>query len=974
MTVVAALAASAVAAIAFLTLASRAQAEPGDISITQFTTTPLASPIALNPLQAGSHPNIRLRVQFCTAPPPDPDLGIFFCSDEEFGTPGPVGRLKDFILHLPPGMLGNPQSVTPCPYHLFLAVSCPQSAAVGYAITRATNNNGPPIVNVPTSLFRVQELGLEPARLGTTTTFSTPPGPFPVLIGLRSTSDYGIDSALENVPFVLGQLPAKVMEIDTVLCAQVPCHPTNGNDVTTVVPNDPSTAEPFAVIPTSCDLAQTEVEVRSWEYPDKPVTARSDYDTLTNPTDPQDDQFTPTGCESVPFDPDVTVTPDSTDAGQPGGYEVAIDYGDYADDTTWSAALRDADVKLPQGVSLAPGAGVGLQECTAEQFGVESYGPPLIANSNPVKCPEGSEIGTVEVRSPVLPNGDPALDGDPNFPAPLTGKAFFGPSSAVGRPTPEHPWKLFIVLEGYGLRVKLSGDVSVSENGQVRTVFSQQPEVPFTLFKLHTRGGDKAVLANPTSCTAQTGDVLLTGYSGATKPIAPSVTMTGCTDPQPFQPAIESVSADPNTAGAFSQSHVTFTRPDGHAMIERLTLHLPAGATGSLNVVPLCPAATVEALSSDPSANCSEDSRVGNIKTTVGTGNGLVTVAGSVYLGQPIKGGDAASFVIVVPAKVGPINLGRVIVVNGVRLRPEDTGVDVYSAKIPTILEGIPLALRKIEINVDRDDFFLNPTGCDTRTFTATFASDTGLGASSSAQLTATGCDALPFKPKLRLSAGAKGFTKPGAHPPLQAVVTQKLGEASISKARVVIPDLIRPNVPQFQKPGALCNDLQLAQRACPELSNIGTARVKTPLLPFGLKGPVYIVLPTGSPLPNLAVFLRGGGLEVLLNARNGFEGIKILNTFDAIPDVPQSYFELNVKGGSNGILNAFFDLCKRKKRGKLPGVDTTFTGQNGKVARSKPRMIVRGCNGKKKKKSKRSSTALGQVRPPAIAARLRSH
>lgn len=946
------LVAAAAVAVALLWLPVAARAAPGDAEITQFSVTPLPSPLAANsdcasitptpcPSQAGAHPNLRLRVQFCGPTVVDPDAGSIYCTDNQWAG-GPTGRLKDFILHLPPGLLGNPASVTPCPTHLFLVVACPAESVVGFAVTRATNNNSDPIVVVPTPLYRVEETGLEPARLGTGVTNSTPPGPFTVAINLRSTGDYGIDSTLQNVPFVLGQLPAKVMEIDTVLCAQAPCHATNSSNATSVVANDPATAKPFAVNPTSCDLAQTTVEVRSWEDPSTPVTAESNYDNLTTPGTPiETPSFAPTGCGNVPFNPGVAVTPDTTAAGQPSGYTVAINYPNYKDSTIWQSALKDADVTLPEGVSLAPGAGVGLEECTAAQFGVESYSPTLglVANGNPVKCPEGSAIGTVTVNSPVLDQ-------------PLSGTAYFGPASAIGRPTPANPWRLFIVLEGSGLRVKLSGDVSVTESGQVRTTFLSQPEVPFVNFVLHTRGGDNAVLTNPTTCTAHSGNIVLNGYSGATKTVTPTVTPTGCLDPQPFQPVIDSVSADPNQAGAFSKSHVTFSRPDGHAQIQRLALHLPAGATGSLNVVPLCPAAIVRALASDPSANCSDDSKVGNVRATVGTGNNLLTVPGSVYLGQPVQGGEAATFVIVIPAKVGPINLGRVIVVNGVRLRPEDSGVDVYSANIPTILEGIPVPLRKIQINVERDDFFLNPTGCDPRTFTATFASDTGLGASSSTTLSATGCDKVPFKPKLRLTAGAKGFTRPGSHPPLQAVVTQKAGEAAITRARVVVPDLVRPNVPQFQKPGALCNEVQLAARACPALSLIGSAKVKTPLLPFGLSGPVYIVLQAGSPLPKLAVFLRGGGLEVLLNAKNGFQGIQILNTFESIPDVPQSYFELNIKGGSNGILNSFFDLCKRKQRG-LPGVAATFTGHNGKVVSSKDKLQVKGCGAKKKVKAK---------------------
>jgi hypothetical protein len=115
---------------------------------------------------------------------------------------------------------------------------------------------------------------------------------------------------------------------------------------------------------------------------------------------------------------------------------------------------------------------------------------------------------------------------------------------------------------------------------------------------------------------------------------------------------------------------------------------------------------------------------------------------------------------------------------------------------------------------------------------------------------------------------------------------------------------------------------------------------VITPALPFKLSGPVHIVLRAGSPLPNLVIFLRGGGFEVVLSAGNGFQGVQILNTFDSVPDVPQSRFRLSVKGGADGILINQQDLCKAKK----PTFDSTFTGQNGKTASAKPKLEVRGC------------------------------
>ena len=47
-----------------------------------------------------------------------------------------------------------------------------------------------------------------------------------------------------------------------------------------------------------------------------------------------------------------------------------------------------------------------------------------------------------------------------------------------------------------------------------------------------------------------------------------------------------------------------------------------------------------------------------------------------------------------------------------------------------------------------------------------------------------------------------------------------------------------------------------------------------TPVLPFQLSGPVYVVQEVGSVLPKLYVVLEGHGLRVVLHARNSFHRI----------------------------------------------------------------------------------------------------
>jgi hypothetical protein len=145
-----------------------------------------------------------------------------------------------------------------------------------------------------------------------------------------------------------------------------------------------------------------------------------------------------------------------------------------------------------------------------------------------------------------------------------------------------------------------------------------------------------------------------------------------------------------------------------------------------------------------------------------------------------------------------------------------------------------------------------------------------------------------------------------------------------------------------------LCTDAQAQSRTCPPKSLVGSARVITPVLPFELNGPVHIVQEIGSILPKLYVYLRGGGFEVLLKARNRITGVRTENTFDFVPDVPQSYFELKIfggkSGGKTGLLNNFFDLCKTAVDSKSRRVEATFNGHNGAVKNARFPVRVEGC------------------------------
>jgi hypothetical protein len=898
-------------------------------------------------------------------------------------------QIRRFLLQLPPGLLGNPLVVPSCPAKQWVASDnrnfpgqgCPYGTQVGQANTRTiTLGFLQFMIIAPTGIYRVPENGLEPARLGTDVLVGDPPGPVPIQIKLRTSpagADYGINSAVIDLPKNLGGPQAAISEIETNLCAYAPC--TVPRDPLDAAKNydEPVTTErlpgarPFFVNPTSCQPAIGTLAAWSWRHPEV-MDSRTSTDVVNNQVVPS---FTPTGCDKVPFDAHLSVDPtENTQAGAPSAQQVAIDYchpapptrtpascvngTDYADDEIWESALRHADVTLPEGMTLSPGGGVGLEGCDFEQFGVTSAGKQ--DNDDPPTCPKGSQVGTITVDTPVLPDGA------------LSGKVFFGCNrvrpapdqdydkpclTTSGRPTPDNPWKLFLYIEGAGLRIKLVGDVDVSPTGQIHNKFLEQPLVPFNRLEINLRGGDRSIIANPdgpantdtadpSDCESHTGNALLTGWADTPSQnvdkkatSTPTVTPTGC-DPKPFAPSVDQAGSDPEQAGANTTSFITISRGDGQPDIKSLKLSLPVGAVGSLSAVPKCALAAAQA------GTCPDGTRVGTVKTTVGTGNSLLATSGSLYLAEPSVNGDAATLALVVPAKVGPIDLGQVVVLNRVMLRPSDTGVDAVTTEIPNILEGVPLHVRKIEIRVDRPGFFINPTGCDPRPLIATFNAYDGQTATSTINLAAKGCENLPFAPKLRLIAGAKGQNAQLKHPPLTAIVTQGPGEANIKSSQVILPDLLRPNAVQFNVPGGLCSDAQFAARACPAPSLAGSARVITPVLPFQLAGPVYVVQEVGSVLPKLYVVLRGEGLEVVLRARNSFlKAIKTINTFELLPDVPQAYFELKIRGGPGGILNNFYNACGVGRQKSHRQFDYTFTGQNGKVVKKVAMLEQEGCN-----------------------------
>ena len=201
-------------------------------------------------------------------------------------------QLRRFLLQLPPGFLGNPEAVDECPADRWVTSDnrqspgqgCPFSTQVGHSNTRTLTvpfSSAAP-VNAPTGLYSVPVNGLEPARLGTNVLFGDPPGPMPIAIKLRSTGDYGLNSAVIDLPKNLGGPQAVITEIETVLCGYAPCsvpldparYDFNYDQPVTVAPLPG--AKPFFVNPTSCKPAISTLQGWSWLHPEVTASKTSD--------------------------------------------------------------------------------------------------------------------------------------------------------------------------------------------------------------------------------------------------------------------------------------------------------------------------------------------------------------------------------------------------------------------------------------------------------------------------------------------------------------------------------------------------------------------------------------------------------------------------------------------------------------------------------------------------------------------------
>jgi hypothetical protein len=687
----------------------------------------------------------------------------------------------------------------------------------------------------------------------------------------------------------LGQVPP--------LPVKVSLRPDGGLDTT--ITGIPETVSGLPTVINSMDLHLGDVAPVFMTTPTncRPATTTIVATTRSDVTHSASDSFTPTNCAAVPFTPGASITVANPARAQPSGYTVGLTIP--ATGNPRQAHVRTARVVLPAGTSLSPGVAQGLQACSPQQFG---------APGAPAGCPAASQIGTVRFDTPLIGT--------------LTGKVFFGTPAAGAYP-------VLVAVDQHGVRIKLTGTVTLDpRTGRITTLFDNLPQVPFTAFALTFNGGDRAVLANPGTCGSKALTATLTPWSGnAAKTATAGFTVTGCpAGGVPFRPTLQ-VTSDSTAAGRPAGAlSITIARPDGDQDISRVETVLPPGLAASLTGVPMCP---------EPAAStgaCPAGSRLGSVTAQVGTGASPVSLTGGVFLTGPAEGG-LAGLAIVLPGRVGPVDLGTVVVRAGLLLRPEDGGVTVRTAPLPAVVGGVPVSVRSLTLRLDRPGFALNPSSCAVQAVRANLTAAGGATAVAQAPYQATDCAGLAFTPHLAVTLNARGPAGARHQPRFTTVLTIPPGQAAASSTHVTLPARFSLETTAIK---GVCSLSQQAADSCPEASRVGTVTAQTPLLPVPLSGPVYLAQQAGQLLPGLRLAL-GGPVQLRLSGALGLSQ-PLVAKFDGIPDVPLSRLELTFDGG--GPLKVLGDPCT----GSALAATGELTGHNGESATAPARVRMLGC------------------------------
>jgi hypothetical protein len=833
-----------------------------------------------------------------------PDLHTYF----KLKGAGAPEVAKNISFDLPRGMFGNPRVLFTCSALDFSLQQCPTNSQAGLITLHANYGGDPNFLLGTAPIYTVEPGPEEAARFA----FIVPVLEIPVVIPVtvRSATDYGLRFTVSGItqltPLASADLSFWGFPADPVHNPQRFAKGSPGNpagcpesaDTSCIaVPNQASLPVlPFTGNPSVCGAPmRTTLDVETYQRPGALVHADASYATIT-------------GCDRQTFQAVAQAHLTTTDADSASGMDFEFKIPQPQSRAASPSQLRAVSLAFPDELTINPDAADGQRSCSDGQAGFGQEGPS--------HCPDNAKVGTVTIHSESLP-------GD------LQGSIY------LGEPVAGNQYRLFVLADGFGIHTKLIGKLLPDpRSGRLTVDFEDLPQLPLEEFAMHVFASDRGIFATPTHCAvyavqsnlfpwnnqlpdqrAQFGVSVDSGPAG--KP-CPSVV-------RPFNPRLEAGTSN-SSAGSFSNFTLKLDREDGDQYLKDLGFTMPPGLTGSLRGITYCPDAAIAGASQklgrteQAIPSCPSSSEIGTSNVAAGPGSHPFHAAGKMYMAGPFKGAPL-SLVAITPALAGPYDYGTVVVRVAVNVDSLDAQVTAISDTVPSIIGGIPLRLRSIQVNLTKPNFILNPTNCQPMSVASKGIGDQGTTTDFSSYFQAANCAKLPFKPQLSVKylSGGKARAK---NPSMEFALKTRPGDANIKSVAVILSKAFAIDQRHL---GNICSEAELTRTKCAGRQPIGSATTKTPLLDQPLAGPVYAVSGGGG-LPRLA-FVLNGQVPLIPRGKSSSVNKGALKTLvPTVPDAPIGEFRLTLLGGKKGYLINTRSLCNK------PVVNTVeYVGQNGK-------------------------------------------
>ena len=517
-------------------------------------------------------------------------------------------------------------------------------------------------------------------------------------------------------------------------------------------------------MPTECESSLTTVmRMRTWENPDRVVTQAG------RPASPRG------GCSALPFAPGVGLALSDLHLDTPSGAEIELTVPqDPSPEARASSYLKAVNVLLPDGMTISPGGAAGLVACSDAQLGLGTEADPT--------CPAASRVGSVTMRSS-------ALGADV-----ITGSVY------LGQELPGDRFRFFVAANVRGTEIKLTGAMEMDpRTGQMTTVLTDLPQLPFDAMTLHFDGGPNALLATPLSCGPAKAQATFTPYSG-TAPVQSTATVSiagpgggACSGQPAFNPTFTG-GATSAAAGKSTAFRSLLTRRDGEQIPAKMEIDFPKGMSANVGSVTKC------AESQAASGSCPQASRIGSALAELGPGPDPAQVKGQIFLTGPYRA-QPYGLALAFAGKVGPLDLGTLVVRGSMQVDSKTGQLSAVIDSLPRVFEGIAVRFQAISLQIDRPGFLANPTSCTQTSIVSSAGSVANQLSRTEVPFKVSGCVDLPFKPSFALALKGRSLKK-GAKPGLSVQVKPGTKGANMRSADIAMPSQPAPGL--LRPPGNL--------------------------------------------------------------------------------------------------------------------------------------------------------------------------